>query len=85
MANYGSGWEELGRVILLRGRVIMVLDTGQVPTVAHHLLLVIYRKYLSFLMYINACLYMFHIIQIVVTVHELDVIFAYDHLTIDLK
>ena len=49
MANYGSGWEELGRVILLRGRVIMVLDTGQVPTVAHHLLLVIYRKYLSFI------------------------------------
>ena len=53
MANYGSGWEELGRVILLRGRVIMVLDTGQVPTVAHHLLLVIYRKYLSFLMYMS--------------------------------
>ena len=42
MANYGSGWEEVGRVILLRGREESgagLYGAGQVPTVAHHLLL----------------------------------------------
>ena len=69
----GSGWEEVGWwVILLRGREESGVGhngTGQVSTVAHHLLLGSCNlQEICVVSHIKIQLYMFHVIWIVVTV-----------------